>query len=150
MVIDEFTTHLPGKLSELVTREFQYRHGEVNYMIQNYDQFKELYGDRETIKTLLSLSIFYKRVISNIDSAEKFSGRIFNADGEAITIGRYVLDKKQSFRISRFVLTFRRLLTDYSISPEVLFNYQDTWEFLKKIKQYKQDISNQGTNGESV
>jgi hypothetical protein len=116
---------------------------EINYIIANYDQFKELSGDIETLKTLLSLSIFYKRVVSNMDSAEKFSGRIFKAEGESIVIGKYILDSRQSFRISRFVITFRQLLNKYSISPEVLFNYQDTWEFLKKLKQFKLNLARQ-------
>lgn len=141
-MIEKFTANIPYRLSQQLLYEYNNRINDVNHFLSGkYDFYSPLKKDKETIELLLALSIFYKRVLTNFDSATKFSGRVvFNSDAESIQLGTYLLDKKEVFRIKRTILKFNNLMSKYSI-PEYLFEYTETKEFLRKVRNYKFELS---------
>lgn len=147
-MIQLFTENLPYKLSEQMTFEYNRRLSDINYFISGrYDYYAHLKKDIETIQMLLALSIFYKRVLSNFDSATKFTSRvIFKSDAISVQLGTYDLSPKEIFKLNKTVLTFRTLMDDYSI-PLSLFEYLETKELLRKIKIYKDSLNRNNENG---
>lgn len=148
-MIQKFTENTPYKLSQQLIYEYNNRINDVNHFLSGkYDFYAPLKKDIETIELLLALSIFYKRVLTNFESATKFSGRVvFNSDAESIQLGTYLLDSKEIFRIRRTILKFNNLMSKYSI-PDYLFEYTETKEFLRKVKNYKSELREED-NGES-
>lgn len=140
-MINTFTENLPYRLSEQMLIEYNKRLSDVNYFVSGkYDYYAHLKRDIESIQLLLALSIFYKRVLTNFDSATKFSSRVvLKSEAEAIQLGTYELSSKEIFKLNKTVITFRKLLEDYSI-PIGLFEYLETKEFLRKVKVYKDSL----------
>lgn len=149
-MIEKFTKDTPYRLSQQLIYEYNIRINDVNHFISGqYDFYAPLKKDIETIELLLALTIFYKRVLTNFDSATKFSGRVvFNSDADAIQLGTYLLDSKEIFRIKKTILNFNDLMTKYSIPPD-LFDYTETKEFLRKVKNLKSQFR-EDKNGESL
>src|SRR5690606_16137345 len=145
-MINTFTENLPYRLSEQMIIEYNKRLSDVNHFVSGkYDYYVHLKVDIESIQMLLALSIFYKRVLTNFDSATKFSSRVvLKSEAEAIQLGTYELSSKEIFKLNKTVITFRKLLEDYSI-PIGLFEYLETKEFLRKVKVYK-DSFDQNTD----
>ncbi len=141
-MIEKFTENTPYRLSQQLIYEYNNRINDVNHFLSGkYDFYAPLKENIETIELLLALSIFYKRVLTNFESATKFSGRVvFNSDADSIQLGTYNLDSKEIFRIKSTILKFNKLMTKYSI-PDDLFEYNETKEFLRKIKNYKSELS---------
>lgn len=149
-MIEKFTANIPYRLSQQLLYEYNNRINDVNHFLSGkYDFYSPLRQDKETIELLLALSIFYKRVLTNFDSATKFSGRVvFNSDAESIQLGTYLLDKKEVLLIKRTIIKFNNLMKKYSI-PDYLFEYTETKEFLRKIRNYKSEL-NENDNGQSI
>lgn len=131
-----------------MTFEYNGRINDINYFLSGrYDYYAPLKKDIETIQLLLALSIFYKRVLSNFDSATKFTSRIiFKSEAESVQLGTYDLSAKEIFKLNKTVLTFKKLMEDYSI-PIGLFEYLETKELLRKIKVYKDSLERETDNG---
>lgn len=147
-MIQLFTENLPYKLSEQMTFEYNRRLSDINYFISGrYDYYAHLKNDIETIQLLLALSIFYKRVLSNFDSATKFTSRvIFKNEAVSVQLGTYNLSAREIFKLNKTVLTFKKLMEEYSI-PLGLFEYLETKELLRKIKVYKDGLDRNKDNG---
>lgn len=147
-MIQLFTENLPYKLSEQMTFEYNRRLSDINYFISGrYDYYAHLKNDIETIQLLLALSIFYKRVLSNFDSATKFTSRvIFKSEAVSVQLGTYNLSAREIFKLNKTVLTFKKLMEEYSI-PLGLFEYLETKELLRKIKVYKDGLDRNKDNG---
>lgn len=147
-MIQLFTENLPYKLSEQMTFEYNRRLSDINYFISGrYDYYAHLKKDIETIQLLLALSIFYKRVLSNFDSATKFTSRVvFKSEAVSVQLGTYDLSAKEIFKLNKTVLTFKKLMEEYSI-PLGLFEYLETKELLRKIKVYKDGLDRNKDNG---
>ncbi len=148
-MINIFIENLPYRLSEQIIIEYNKRISDVNYFVSGkYDYYSHLKKDIESIQMLLALSIFYKRVLTNFDSATKFSSRVvLNSEAESIQLGTYELTPKELFKLNKTVIAFRKLLDHYSI-PIGLFEYLETKEFLRKVKIYKDSLErNKDKNG---
>lgn len=131
-----------------MTFEYNRRLSDINYFISGrYDYYAHLKNDIETIQLLLALSIFYKRVLSNFDSATKFTSRvIFKSEAVSVQLGTYNLSAREIFKLNKTVLTFKKLMEEYSI-PLGLFEYLETKELLRKIKVYKDGLDRNKDNG---
>lgn len=140
-MIKQFTENVPFGLSQQMTIEYNNRLSDINFFISGkYDYYASLKENIESIKLLLALSIFYKRVLTNFESATKFTSRvIFNSDADSVQLGTYDLSSKEIFKIRKTVLSFKNLMDNYSI-PLSLFEYLETKEFLRKVKIYKDNI----------
>lgn len=143
-MITLFTKNLPYKVSQQLRIEYDIRLSEIKFLTsEKIEQYHYLRKDLKTIELLLSLSIFYKRVISNFESANKFTSRVvINSDATSIQLGSYDFTDKEIFRLQRTVREFNHILAEYSIHP-FLFDYTDTIIFLRKIKSYKRFIDAQ-------
>jgi excinuclease UvrABC helicase subunit UvrB len=128
---------LPYVLSNQMYNEFESRFKDAKYLIKTYDYYKPIRRNIETVELLLALSIFHKRVISNLDSAIKFYGtvnRISKAD--TIRIGNYDLNKMEMNMISSVIINYRTLINKYNL-PSNFFEYIETKELVRKILNLK-------------
>ena len=152
-MITNFTKHLPYKVSQQIKIEYDIRLSEIKYLTsETIEQYHYLRADIKTIELLLALSIFYKRIICNFESANKFTSRVVsNNDANSIKLGSYDFNEREIFGLQRTIREFNNILLEYSINVN-LFDYTDTIIFLRKIKSYKNFIdSNKDENedGES-
>jgi hypothetical protein len=123
--------------------EYNNRLSDIRYFVSGrYDYYSSLKENENTLQLLLALSIFYKRVLTNFESANKFSSRVvFNSDADSIQLGTYDLSSKELFKMRKTVLSFKKLMDEYSI-PISLFEYLETKEFLRKVKIYQRSLFN--------
>src|SRR5690606_38159651 len=91
---------------------------------------------------LLSLSIFHRRVITNLDGAVKFYGTVTkNGKTDTLRIGSYDLTSEEKNKILAVVINYNRLLEKFSIPPLVM-EYHEIREFLKNIIGLKSELQN--------
>jgi hypothetical protein len=133
-LINILTYKLPYELSNQIYNEYQGRLREAKYLIENYKTYGVLKEEIKTVEILLSLSIFHKRIIANLDAAVKFYGtvsRISQAD-TVIRIGGYNLTGNEKNRLLAIVLNYKQLIEKFSITSDFM-EYYETKELLKKI-----------------
>lgn len=140
-MINTFLEYLPYKVGDQLRIEFDKRLQEIRYLVSGrFHYYTSLSKNIETLEMLLALSIFHKRILTNFDSASKFTGRlIFEYDAKSLILGTYEMNRSEMSKLNKIVLIFRNLMNDYSINIE-LFEYSETIEFMRKIKQFKKAI----------
>ena len=141
-IINILTYRLPYDLTNQIYNEYQNRFKEAKFLIDNYTTFKVLQDNIKTVELLLSLSIFHKRVISNLDAAVKFYGTVTaKSDANAIRMGSYSLTGDEKNKLLAVVINYNRLIQKFFIPPNVM-EYYDTKEFLRNLISLKKDIIN--------
>lgn len=139
-MIEKFCSRLPREISNPMYNEYNNRLKEINYIIENRESYFNLREYRRTIELILSLSIFYKRVISNLDAATKFAGTVFNnSPAIAIKIGTYNLTGSEKNRMIAIVMSYNSLIEKYSITHDILTTVE-TKDLIKKIKNLKYQL----------
>ena len=89
-LLDRFCFPLKFDLSRKVRSEFEGRLKEIQWLISNRDYYSMLENDIEVIEIILLLTVYYKRVITSLDSATKFYNRVSKIDNsEGIQIGKF-------------------------------------------------------------
>lgn len=132
-IINILTYKLPFDLSRQIYNEYQDRLKEIKFITEKSKRYSILNDDIKTVELLLALSIFHKRVISNIDAATKFYNLVTkHGNAQSIKIGNYELDGKEKNLLLAVVLSYNKLIHEYGISPAIL-DYNLTKEFLDKI-----------------
>ena len=122
--------------------EYYNRLKEINFILENRDAYKHLLQYKKSIELILSLSIFYKRVIANMDAATKFAGTVFsNSPAIAIKIGSYDLTGSEKNRIIAVVMNYNLLIEKYSLTHDMLAT-TETKDLIKKIKDLKWQLDN--------
>ncbi len=141
-IINILTYQLPYNLANQIYNEYQSRVKEANYLIENFKAYKPLKDSLKTIELLLSLSIFHRRVITNLDGAVKFYGTVTKkGKTDTIRIGSYDLTLEEKNKILAVVINYNHLLEKFSIPP-IVMEYHETREFLKKIIMLKSELQN--------
>jgi len=141
-IINILTYKLPFELSKQIYNEFQNRLKEANFLIETYKTYKPLKDNIKTVELFLSLSIFHRRVITNLDGAVKFYGTVIkNGQTDTVRIGNYNLTGEEKNKILAVVMNYNTLLEKFSI-PLVVMEYYETREFLKKLITLKSDLEN--------
>jgi hypothetical protein len=136
-IINILTYKLPFKLANQIYHEYQSRLREANYLIETYKTYKHLKENIKVVELFLSLSIFHRRVITNLDGAVKFYGVVTNkGETETVKIGNYNLTSKEKNKMLAVVMNYNALLEKFSI-PQFVMEYYETREFLKKIIHLK-------------
>ena len=136
-MINILTYKLPFKLAGQIFNEFQSRFSEAKYLIDNYSTYNALKDDMVTIELLLSLSIFYKRVIASLDAGAKFHKTVtLKSNADTIKIGSYALTPDEKNKILAVVISYNKLIKKFSISPNI-FEYQETSDFLTNLIRLK-------------
>lgn len=137
-IINIFTYGLPYELTHQIYNEFQERIRETLYLINNTDKYRMLKRNYKTVELLMALSIFYKRVIANLDAAVKFHGTVLRlSQADTIRIGNYELTTDEKNKILGLLMSYQKLLRRFNIS-EAIWNYSLTKEFLSKIIYLKE------------
>lgn len=148
-MIEKFCSRLPREISNPMYNEYYNRLKEINYILENRDAYKHLIQYRKTIELILLLSVFYKRVIANMDAATKFAGTVFNnSTATAIKIGTYNLTGSEKNRITAIVMNYNSLIEKYSLSHDILATVE-TKDLIKKIKNLKWQLDNVKNNDEN-
>lgn len=141
-IINILTFGLPFDLAKQIYNEYQGRLKDIKYLLEKSPRFNNLIEFLDTISLLLALSIFHKRVVSNLDAAVKFYGTVNNySQADTITIGRYEFTIEEKNKLLALLISYRKLIDKYGIS-ENLMNYYETKEFLIKIKYFKNWLDN--------
>ena len=141
-MIEKFCSCLPREISNPMYNEYYNRLKEINFIIENRDAYKHLLQYKKTIELILSLSIFYKRVIANMDAATKFAGTVFsNSPAIAIKIGSYDLTGSEKNRIIAIVMNYNSLTQKYNLTNDLL-STTETKDLIKKIKGLKWQLDN--------
>jgi hypothetical protein len=130
---------LPYDLSNQIYNEFESRFKDAKYLINTYAYYEPIRDSIKTVELLLALSIFHKRVITNLDSAIKFYGSVTRkSSAKVIRIGSYFLDADEKRKIQSIIYNFRLLIRKYSL-PERFFEYLETKDFIGKIVKLKKE-----------
>lgn len=141
-IINILTYRLPRKLANQIYNEYENRLREANYFIDNIKSYKTLQGDKKTVELLLALSIFHKRVITNLDAAVKFYGTVTKyCTADTIKIGSYDLTGKEKNNILAVVMNYNQLIEKFSIAP-IVMEYYETIEYLKSLILLKSILTN--------
>ena len=146
-MIEKFCSRLPREISNPMYNEYYNRLKEINFILENRDAYKHLLQYKKSIELILSLSIFYKRVIANMDAATKFAGTVFsNSPAIAIKIGSYDLTGSEKNRIIAVVMNYNLLIEKYSLTHDMLAT-TETKDLIKKIKDLKWQLDNNENEG---
>ena len=141
-IINILTYKLPFELSNQIYNEFQNRLREAHYLIEKYKKYKVLHNNLKTVELLLSLSIFHKRVIANLDAAIKFHGTVSRkSQADTISIGAYKFTGEEKNKLLAVVLNYKQLIEKFSIPP-IVMEYYETREFLKNLIDLKSNLEN--------
>lgn len=141
-IINILTYRLPFELTNQIYNEFQNRYRDANYLIDNYKTYQPLKDNLKTVELFLSLSIFHRRIITNLDGAVKFYGTVTKkGETDTIRIGSYNLTGDEKNKLLAVVLNYQKLLDRFSI-PSTVMEYYETREFLKKIIVLKSNLDN--------
>ncbi|MBK9504394.1 MAG: hypothetical protein IPO03_03325 [Bacteroidetes bacterium] len=141
-IINILTYKLPYDLANQIYNEFQSRLKEATYLIDTYKTYKPLKEYIKSVELFLSLSIFHRRVIANLDGALKFYGTVTKkGETDTIRIGNYDLTGDEKNKILAVVMNYNALLVKFSIPP-IVMEYYETRDFLKKIMQLKFEFDN--------
>ncbi len=141
-IINILTYQLPYQLTNQIYNEYQSRLKEANYLIENYKTYGKLKENINTVELFLSLSIFYKRVITNLDGAVKFYGTVTKkGQTDTIRIGSYNMTGDEKNKILAVVMNYNKMLEKFSIPP-IVMEYYETREFLKKLITLKSVLEN--------
>ena len=141
-MIKKFCSRLPREIANPMYNEYKSRLIEINYILENRESYKHLLQYKKTIELILALSIFYKRVITNIDAGTKFAGTVFsNSSAIAIKIGSYDLTGSEKNRIIAVVMSYNSLTEKYSLTNDLLAT-METKDLIKKIKDLKWQLDN--------
>lgn len=131
-LINIFTSQLPYKLSNQIYNEFESRLREAKYIMDLSDLYRPLLEHLDTIEILLAMTIFQKRVISNLDAAIKFHGTVMNySNSEIVKIGKYKFTLDEKNLLLSLTISYEKLQKKYGI-PNSLVDYTLTKEFLRK------------------
>merc|ERR1712146_338120 len=97
--------------------EYQNRRREALFLVQNANSFKDFHEDLETIELLLAMSIFYKRVIANLQGAVNFHSLVNKYSGsEVVQLGSYRLNGEEKNMMLGVIMDFNSILQDYGMS----------------------------------
>jgi len=132
-IINILTYGLPFKLANQIYNEYQSRLRESKYIIDLSDRYKPLSEYIETVEILLALTIFQKRVISNLDAAVKFYGTVNKySKVDTIKIGSYNFTGDEKNKILGLTINYNKLQEKFRI-PKNLSDYEMTKDFLMKV-----------------
>ena len=142
---------LSGEVSRAVYNEYNNRWNEIKH-IWEYSQgrYEVLEAHQPTVKLLLAMGTFYRRVLSGIDGASDFYKTVTRDEKSkrTIEIGSYRLDKDEYHKMLAIQISFRELRKKYGIENH-FFEYAETEEFLTNCKDLFYNYAKTTTNSAS-
>ena len=99
---------------------------------------------KPTVRNLLAISTFYRRVLSGFDGARDFFTTIGKSDAQKeipIAIGKYRLNRKEYNKLLGIQIAFDNIRKGYGLSDQ-FFEYFETAEFLANCRDlYYNNVS---------
>lgn len=140
-IINIFTYGLPYKLANQIYKEYDSRLREAIFIITESKRYASLKDSMQTVELLLALSIFDKRVISNLQAGVKFYDTVSSySESETIQIGTYRLTGEEKNKLLGVIINYNTILKNYRLT-EGLTNYSTTKDFLLYLVNLKRDES---------
>lgn len=128
-LLDKFCSPLKFDLSRKIRSEFEGRLKEIQWLVSNRESFSILENDIEVLEIILLLTVYYKRVVTSLDSATKFYTRVSKIDNsEGIQIGKFNYNHEQNYRLLGVIISFKKLIEVYRLPPYI-FEYIETRDF---------------------
>ena len=128
---------LPGDISRSVHNEFDGRWKEIeNIWEYSHNQYKMLMAYKPTVRNLLAVSTFYRRVLSGFDGARDLFTTIDKFDTQKeipIAIGKYRLNRKEYNKLLGIQIAFDNIKKGYGLSDH-FFDYFEITEFLSNCR----------------
>ncbi|MCQ2351346.1 MAG: hypothetical protein MJ003_05160 [Paludibacteraceae bacterium] len=132
-LINIFLYMLPGKIAQSMHREYEWRKMEIQRIWNNENNsYSVLQNFASTIDALLTLSLYYRYIVSKFDGVSAFYVNV-NRGCTAetpITIGKFTFDSNERRRLLAIHIQFSQLVDKYQISSH-FFEYADTLGFLR-------------------
>ena len=129
-MINLFTKQLPKELSTTLYREYFRQLKELTY---HFNSEKENYNITEdefkAVTLILSLSVFYNKVIMPLSGASRFFNNVKQNDISHIAIGNSKLSQKESKTIEKIVTEYQKMIFRFKIRAN-LFEHKSMNEFL--------------------
>jgi hypothetical protein len=139
-MIGVLTRRLPFDLANQLYNEFDSRLKEAHYFIENFSYYKSLQRDLRVVEMILALSIFHKRVITNLDAVIKFQGTVQrNSSASEIMIGSYTLDRIQKNKLLGILIEYRKLRERFGLNDYV-FEFHETKDFLRQVIKFRRSF----------
>ncbi|QVY66883.1 hypothetical protein [Polaribacter sp. Q13] len=136
-IINIFTYGLPYKLANQIYKEYESRLREAVFIITESKRYEILKDSMKTVELLLALSIFDKRVISNLQAGVKFYSTVSSySESETIQIGAYKLTGDEKNKLLGVIINYNNILDNYGLSNG-LTNYSVTKDFLLYLVNLK-------------
>ena len=140
-IINILTYGLPYKLANQIYKEYDSRLREAIFIITESKRYASLKDSMHTVELLLALSIFDKRVISNLQAGVKFYSTVSSySESETIQIGTYRLTGEEKNKLLGVIINYNTILKNYGLT-EGLTNYSATKDFLLYLVNLKRDES---------
>jgi hypothetical protein len=140
-IINIFTYGLPYKLANQIYKEYDSRLREAIFIITESKRYASLKDSMQTVELLLALSIFDKRVISNLQAGVKFYSTVSSySESETIQIGTYRLTGEEKNKLLGVIINYNNILKNYGLT-EGLTNYSATKDFLLYLVNLRRDES---------
>ena len=141
-MIKLFCKGLPYYLSNLLYSEYQIYLKEINFLVKTFSNKYSWLNDIdfEIIELILALSIFFRRIIAQLESVYSFRERVFPTDDKeaSIEIGSYSFNKEESQKIEKVINQFWNICERYGIQI-YLFDFSDSETFLYKLKKLMEE-----------
>lgn len=136
-IINIFTYGLPYKLANQIYKEYESRLREAIFIVTESKRYESLKDSMKTVELLLALSIFDKRVISNLEGGVKFYSTVSSySESETIQIGTYRLTGDEKNKLLGVIMNYKNILNDYGLAGG-LTNYSATKDFLRYLVNLK-------------
>ena len=127
-----FCRGLNRKQSADLLKEYGYSLSDVKYQLEN--DYKHLKKFENTIGLLLAMSIYYNKIILNLNAADKFFSKINKMSSvKNISLGKYDLNENKSANFKEIKDKFIKIMYRFQID-EHLFSYNSISEFMENIK----------------
>jgi|Deesub1362A_J573_1020465.scaffolds.fasta_scaffold01978_6 hypothetical protein len=132
-----FIKNLPFELQNQIISEYNLRVRELEYLLERKPDKYQWLEDIELVKYLLSLGIFYRRVINPISGSVEFTNRVNRLGVPNVSVGSIKLTPENLKELSTAVQEFERILYRFGLSAR-FFDFDRIEEFLQNIKELKE------------
>ncbi len=134
-----FIENLPFELRNQIISEYNSRVRELEYLLERKpDKYQWLEDeDVELVKYLLSIGIFYRRVIDPISGSVEFTNRVNRLGVPNVKVGSIKLTSENLIELSGAVQAFERILNRFGFNDRFL-DFDRIEEFLQNIKELKE------------
>lgn len=139
MMLLDLIKNLPFELRSQIVSEYNLKIRELYYLLEKKsDKYQWLEDeDVELVKYLLSLGIFYRRVIDPISGSVEFTNRVNRLGVPHVNIGSIKLTSENLKELSIAVQKFEGILYRFGLNAR-FFDFDRMEEFLKNIKELKE------------